>query len=656
MSTIRESSTIATSRTALPNLPGMRRDISKINPKMYKEYQNSLCDNSMTEGDSFYDIGEEFGSTYNEDRLQELSRALTAFPNETKSFNDSTGRYSMLSQKEDRERNIQHLPYNSMTGPLKTTYVTADNTSCAFVAYFTESFTKEIDPQSRKVIITFYLSDKSIEISEPRVENSGGPSGKFLKRHKILKPVVGPKGGSAQGASEYSLEDFYSGAEIILYNRSYYIIDCDLKTRKYMESKGCDFGPPKELPSTIYDPTLRPGVYKKAKSKESKSKDDSKSHGVTGFFQYDRKVLRFFGQWDCRDVLFGDDLRVKLHYTLADNKLEIVPLHERNSGRDKQARLLKRGPIMKPRYDFMETVGSTLDTDSLAGYTKTGVISSGSMLALLGEGPGVQRAEPYHWTDLKIGLKIPVAALTITLIDADEFTREFYQSKEMPLDAPINPAKPEYPQVSDEPPPPLMAVPTKTKEEGIKAVFFMGQTLKFKAVFLKPKEADKTRQFVITYFMENDTVQIMEPQIRNSGHKGGLFLRRTRLTEPIKPEDLWLGTSVTIAANEFAIIDADKSTLKFMESYPDSWQGCNLKLIKKKLQPRKEVLLKEILFYPGLYTAVIEMPTIQKIFDTVYGEKYLVKQETKTVFRHIDPFHTNKVNLSKFLTFVKEEV
>ena len=32
----------------------------------------------------------------------------------------------------------------------------------------------------------------------------------------------------------------------------------------------------------------------------------------TGFFEYDRKVLRFYGMWDSRDRLFGDELKVGL--------------------------------------------------------------------------------------------------------------------------------------------------------------------------------------------------------------------------------------------------------------------------------------------------------------------------------------------------------
>lgn len=143
---------------------------------------------------------------------------------------------------------------------------------------------------------------------------------------------------------------------------------------------------------------------------------------VLGAFEFGRKVLRFYGVWDCRSNLFGDELKVKLHYSLADGAIEIVPVHERNGGRDRLPKFIKRMQVMKEREDFLATTGSTIDEYSLAGYSSTGLISSGSMLALLGEGPGIAPPQAYDWRDLTIGMRIPVASLEIVLIDADEFT------------------------------------------------------------------------------------------------------------------------------------------------------------------------------------------------------------------------------------------
>lgn len=613
----------------LPNLPGMRRSASAINPKLYKEFKAATASiGDAVQPTGQFRFGEQLFDDYDGDsfdgdtgsKLLELKKSLSQFPEKSLSYNDTIGRYSLISQKEDRERNIRNLPFSSTTdaSSIKSTYVTAPRLVCTYVAYFTENYAKHMEAQSRSVYIKLYLEDNSIEIVEPKVENSGGPCGKFLKRHQILRPIskTSPRGQAPQGPLLYTSADFYAGACLEIYDRTYYVVDCDAATRRHMESVGIDFGESETLPGSVYDPKSRPGMPRKA-NKAGMKKD--KKHGVLGFFEYDRKVLRFYGAWDCRDSLYGDDLRVKLHYSLADGLIEIVPMHERNSGRDKLPKFMKKNSVMKAREDFMTTTAPIIDDDSLQGYSSTGLISSGSMLALFGEGPGVEPAKPYHWTDLKIGDSIPVAAYNIVLIDADEFTRSFYASKEMTLGQAIVPPPPVYPEVTDEPPPPLMAMPTKTKEEGIKAAFFMGISLRFRAKFIDPKEADKSREFVIQYFMDNDTIQVMEPPKRNSGHKGGLFLARSQPKGLFNPKELYLGSKVTILNHNFTVLDADMATFKFMESYPDTWLMCNVEVVSGKMKKRKELLMRAILTYPGMAYAVIDLSVMEAIFEQGKG-------------------------------------
>ena len=68
--------------------------------------------------------------------------------------------------------------------------------------------------------------------------------------------------------------------------------------------------------------------------------------------------------------------------------------------------------------------------------------------------------------------------------------REFYNSKEMPLPPPIELPKPVYPEVSNEPIPPLIPKPpnlVKTQEEKRKANEFMGMVMQYQAVLHNPK-------------------------------------------------------------------------------------------------------------------------------------------------------------------------
>lgn len=61
------------------------------------------------------------------------------------------------------------------------------------------------------------------------------------------------------------------------------------------------------------------------------------------FFDYDRKVLRFFCVWDDRRNLYGDNIPYVLHYYLSDDTVEVNEVHARNTGRDSFPKVRTRG-------------------------------------------------------------------------------------------------------------------------------------------------------------------------------------------------------------------------------------------------------------------------------------------------------------------------
>lgn len=82
-----------------------------------------------------------------------------------------------------------------------------------FLAYFQEAVhdssveTKRI----RKCEIYYYVLDDSIQIVEPKMENSGVPQGNFMKRHRVLKEM----------SEDYvTLYDFEVGSSITIYGRT----------------------------------------------------------------------------------------------------------------------------------------------------------------------------------------------------------------------------------------------------------------------------------------------------------------------------------------------------------------------------------------------------------------------------------------------------
>lgn len=98
-----------------------------------------------------------------------------------------------------------------------------------FYGYFKESVVESRleNYRIRKLIIFYYLEDRSIQLIEPKQTNSGAPQGIFLKRQMMIK----------QDGSQMPFEptDFRIGLDLGLCGRSIRIYDCDQYTREFFE-------------------------------------------------------------------------------------------------------------------------------------------------------------------------------------------------------------------------------------------------------------------------------------------------------------------------------------------------------------------------------------------------------------------------------------
>jgi EF-hand domain-containing protein 1 len=97
-----------------------------------------------------------------------------------------------------------------------------------FTGYFKEAVVESRLENHRihHLTVFYFLEDKSIMITEPKVVNSGIPQGAFLKRQMVLKP---------DGMSPFMPQDFCIGLDVGIYGRSIRITDCDEYTRKFFE-------------------------------------------------------------------------------------------------------------------------------------------------------------------------------------------------------------------------------------------------------------------------------------------------------------------------------------------------------------------------------------------------------------------------------------
>lgn len=92
---------------------------------------------------------------------------------------------------------------------------------------------------------------------------------------------------------------------------------------------------------------------------------------------------------------------------------------------------------------------------------------------------------------------------------------------------------------------------------------------------------DSTRNFMLTFYLEDDSIYIYEDASRNSGMLSGTFLKRGKYKNNLpfdsetpryfKPTDIYLGNVISFNGNNMKIIEMDNLSLKFCETYPDEF-------------------------------------------------------------------------------------
>ena len=104
----------------------------------------------------------------------------------------------------------------------------------------------------RQATLFHYLEDGSTRVSEKRVENSGIVTGEVACRHRAPKP--------GSNGEFYTVEDFDVGVEVVIFGRTYNIIDMDDFTREFYELNGISRGEPLPMPSDYVEPSTTAGV------------------------------------------------------------------------------------------------------------------------------------------------------------------------------------------------------------------------------------------------------------------------------------------------------------------------------------------------------------------------------------------------------------
>lgn len=209
-----------------------------------------------------------------------------------------------------------------------------------------------------------------------------------------------------------------------------------------------------------------------------------------------------------------------------------------------------------------------------------------------------QRGRPAKYFEaehFKCGSVIDVYGRYFLLVSCDSFTRHVYQemgSPQMEVKM-ISQPKPKIvqpiPQLGDG----FLAI--GSNEDTLATVYGMpkagrdiekiqrnqNRLLRCKAVLLSQNPIDCTREFMITFFLEDDTIAVYEEVKRNSGIWGGNFLKRGRYLNDLpsdseaprafKPTDIYLGNVISFNGNDFQIQEMDNMSLEFAEHFPDEF-------------------------------------------------------------------------------------
>lgn len=379
-----------------------------------------------------------------------------------------------------------------------------------------------------------------------------------------------------------------------------------------------------------------PDTWDKFRSKRNDSKafneaklgNSVNNSGREGFIKFANTTLKFRCVWDDTTHLYGDVIEFTLSYYLADDTIEIVSIPSALSKETTRLKLLKRSKLPK---DFHTTtgLGARPPTDSF-----------------------------FHYSDFDIGMELEVYGRRLRVIDADTTTRLFFEQQGHPLGASIIPPKAELVVHEREVPPPtgfgseedslrsvagsLMPGPPPVKKMGENKV------LSFLCSLLSGGIDDVDRRFVLTYYVQDNTMKVVEPPVRNSGFTGGVFLSRRAVkkqhgSETISDKDLYLGCRLKVLMHEFLLLETDEGTLRWMEDkgVPKS----NVYMILDRLRPvlyndaisgRLSDNFRSVEVAPGIISQDgfrQVMYSTYGLFNEQYPEQGLTEHEIKTIVR-----------------------
>eukprot|EP00581_Thalassiosira_minuscula_P030248 CAMPEP_0183766932 /NCGR_PEP_ID=MMETSP0739-20130205/11878_1 /TAXON_ID=385413 /ORGANISM="Thalassiosira miniscula, Strain CCMP1093" /LENGTH=266 /DNA_ID=CAMNT_0026005789 /DNA_START=68 /DNA_END=868 /DNA_ORIENTATION=+ len=183
-----------------------------------------------------------------------------------------------------------------------------------------------------------------------------------------------------------------------------------------------------------------------------------------------------------------------------------------------------------------------------------------------------------------------------------------------------------------------------------------GVILRFNAQLVSGTADDATRRFVIQFFMEDDTIAIREPPVKNSGVMGGNFLRRQKMKHEngsyYAAKDMYVGNIVDIVGHQFLLLNADEYTYRLMECDEKTFPLSNFirlhGILRSKHNDIKSYFISN---YNG--TGALDQGGLEKCCKSLGLD--LHTQELLTIWRKLDKKGKGKVAFTKLLKLAASE-
>ena len=271
-----------------------------------------------------------------------------------------------------------------------------------------------------------------------------------------------------------------------------------------------------------------------------------------------------------------------------------------------------------------------------------------------------------NWLDLKIGAKLNIFSRIMVPFKADGFTKNFYKDKGVELGSEFAYVDPGTVQHERQVPPyngfgseedSLSSCTGGIKPTAPKKEFHWdkrGFVLRFNAKLVSSRPEDKNRRFVMQFFLEDDTLAIREPPMRNSGVVGGNFLRRQGLKKPdddkYGPGDFFVGAVCDINCHKFVLLDADEYTYRLMENDPKTFPLSDFHTIAFKLKEKAEAIRQ---FFLKENIEKLDFSTMERCLNSYCGLK-LKKQQIVGVWRKLDKRGRGHVSYTKLIRLAEK--